>query len=323
MSPRWWSRPWSPQLRKNQRERPPGVSVPVSTVGLGAALRWLAAGEEGQVSRAGAPGGRGAPRRRWCNRERQARGRRQSSAHGTLRRPPEPSVPSGLPRDPSDAIVPQSPAVLGAATLPHGPARTWQFAPSRWAPRHEAWSPTLPGRTGSATDRQGPVPVPPGARPSVSPPPSQRWRGGRFATPFSDGSVWGQGGFGYSGTEVPTYAYRCDSGHDFEVVQPITAAPLTSCSVCAAPVHRVVFPVGIVFKGQGFYKTDSRSSSSGLIGPASSASNNGAAVKPAEPSEAAKPATQSEGDTTKSSKETQPSVPTTTGGAAAGGGKNG
>lgn len=60
--------------------------------------------------------------------------------------------------------------------------------------------------------------------------------------------------------EVPTYAYRCDALHEFEVVQPIVAAPLSSCPSCGLPVRRVVFPVGIVFKGQGFYKTDSRSS---------------------------------------------------------------
>lgn len=68
-------------------------------------------------------------------------------------------------------------------------------------------------------------------------------------------------------TEVPTYAYRCEAGHEFEVVQSITDDALKSCSVCGAPVRRMVFPVGIVFKGQGFYKTDSRSSTSSSIGP--------------------------------------------------------
>ncbi|MGH7692124.1 MAG: FmdB family zinc ribbon protein [Candidatus Dormibacteria bacterium] len=62
---------------------------------------------------------------------------------------------------------------------------------------------------------------------------------------------------------MPTYAYRCEAGHQFEAVQGITEPALTSCTVCALPVRRVVFPVGIVFKGQGFYKNDSRPSDSG------------------------------------------------------------
>ncbi len=125
---------------------------------------------------------------------------------------------------------------------------------------------------------------------------------------------------------MPTYAYRCDSGHEFEVVQPITAAPLTDCGVCAGPVHRVVFPVGIVFKGQGFYKTDSRSSSSGAIGPAAATAGNGTVAKTGDRADATKPAAEpaakSETDATKSSKESTPSVATTTGGAG-GGGKDG
>lgn len=69
---------------------------------------------------------------------------------------------------------------------------------------------------------------------------------------------------------MPTYAYRCAAGHQFETVQGITDPPLTKCATCGLPVRRVVFPVGIVFKGQGFYKNDSRSSSSSSIAPASS-----------------------------------------------------
>lgn len=57
---------------------------------------------------------------------------------------------------------------------------------------------------------------------------------------------------------MPTYGYRCDNHHQFEAWQPITDPPLTVCPQCHAPLHRVFYPVGIVFKGQGFYKTDSR-----------------------------------------------------------------
>jgi putative FmdB family regulatory protein len=69
---------------------------------------------------------------------------------------------------------------------------------------------------------------------------------------------------------VPTYAYRCEAGHQFEAVQGITEPALTNCITCSLPVRRMVFPVGIVFKGQGFYKNDSRSSSSSSIGTATS-----------------------------------------------------
>ncbi len=67
---------------------------------------------------------------------------------------------------------------------------------------------------------------------------------------------------------MPVYGYRCGRGHHFEVQQRITEAPLSQCPECGAPVTRVFYPVGIIFKGGGFYKTDSRGSSSdGSITP--------------------------------------------------------
>lgn len=70
---------------------------------------------------------------------------------------------------------------------------------------------------------------------------------------------------------MPIYGYRCTRGHQFEVQQRITEPPLTQCPECGAPVTRVFYPVGIIFKGGGFYKTDSRGSSSdGSITPAES-----------------------------------------------------
>jgi putative FmdB family regulatory protein len=67
---------------------------------------------------------------------------------------------------------------------------------------------------------------------------------------------------------MPVYGYRCTRGHHFEVQQRITEAPLTQCPECGAPVTRVFYPVGIIFKGGGFYKTDSRGSSNdGSITP--------------------------------------------------------
>src|SRR4030081_3642031 len=68
---------------------------------------------------------------------------------------------------------------------------------------------------------------------------------------------------------MPVYGYRCSRDHHFEIQQRITEPPLTQCPECGAPVTRVFYPVGIIFKGGGFYKTDSRGSSSdGSITPA-------------------------------------------------------
>ena len=64
---------------------------------------------------------------------------------------------------------------------------------------------------------------------------------------------------------MPVYGYRCSRGHHFEVTQRITDAPLTECPECGAPVTRVFYPVGIVFKGSGFYKTDSRGTSTSTV----------------------------------------------------------
>jgi putative FmdB family regulatory protein len=58
---------------------------------------------------------------------------------------------------------------------------------------------------------------------------------------------------------MPTYTYQCDScGHQFEAVQRFTDDPLTECPECGASIRRVIQPVGVVFKGSGWYITDSR-----------------------------------------------------------------
>ncbi len=58
---------------------------------------------------------------------------------------------------------------------------------------------------------------------------------------------------------MPTYEYACtECGNRIEVVQSISEAPLTTCTVCGGVLRKVFSPVGIVFKGSGFYRTDSR-----------------------------------------------------------------
>lgn len=66
-----------------------------------------------------------------------------------------------------------------------------------------------------------------------------------------------------TGGTVPTYEYRCkDCGQHIEVVQSFSDESLTECGSCGGVLRKVFSPVGIVFKGSGFYKTDSRSGGS-------------------------------------------------------------
>jgi putative FmdB family regulatory protein len=58
---------------------------------------------------------------------------------------------------------------------------------------------------------------------------------------------------------VPTYQYACTAcDHRFEAVQSFSDASLTVCPVCEGSLRKVFSSVGIVFKGSGFYRTDSR-----------------------------------------------------------------
>ena len=61
---------------------------------------------------------------------------------------------------------------------------------------------------------------------------------------------------------MPTYQYRCTAcGEPLEVVQSFTDDPLTECPDCGGELRKVFSSVGIVFKGSGFYRTDSRAGS--------------------------------------------------------------
>ena len=91
---------------------------------------------------------------------------------------------------------------------------------------------------------------------------------------------------------MPIYEYECDvCGIRFERTQRITEDPLKTCPECAGRVHRVLQPVGIIFKGSGFYVTDHRASSPTAT-PGESKFNGGdSSVKPSEKkTEAAAPA---------------------------------
>ena len=55
---------------------------------------------------------------------------------------------------------------------------------------------------------------------------------------------------------MPIYEYRCETGHNFEVMQRMSDDSLETCPEDGAPVQRVFHPVAIHFKGKGFYNTD-------------------------------------------------------------------
>jgi len=72
---------------------------------------------------------------------------------------------------------------------------------------------------------------------------------------------------------VPTYQYACtECDHRFDAVQSFSDPSLTECPVCGGKLRKVFSSVGIVFKGSGFYRTDSRSGSGSAVAKAESGS---------------------------------------------------
>lgn len=81
---------------------------------------------------------------------------------------------------------------------------------------------------------------------------------------------------------MPIYEYRCQNGHEFEVLQAMSDDPVETCEQCGAPVERVFHPVAVHFKGSGFYSTDYKnkgkaSAKSGNEGGESGSSDSGPA----------------------------------------------
>jgi putative FmdB family regulatory protein len=72
---------------------------------------------------------------------------------------------------------------------------------------------------------------------------------------------------------MPTYEYECQSCHErVEAVQKFHDPALTTCELCGGDLRKVFSAVGIVFKGSGFYKNDSRGTSKSSTPPASTPS---------------------------------------------------
>ena len=59
---------------------------------------------------------------------------------------------------------------------------------------------------------------------------------------------------------MPIYGYRCEQcGHEVELLQSMSDEPLRVCPNCMGPLRKMIYPVGIVFKGSGYYTTDYKS----------------------------------------------------------------
>jgi putative FmdB family regulatory protein len=122
-------------------------------------------------------------------------------------------------------------------------------------------------------------------------------------------------------SSMPTYEYACTScGEHLDAVQSFSDDPLTTCPNCGGQLRKVFGAVGIVLKGSGFYKTDSRSSSSASRSGSSSNESGGK-----ESGSSGESSSSSEGSANKSdkgdkgdAKKTEPKKSETKAGAAAG-----
>jgi putative FmdB family regulatory protein len=83
---------------------------------------------------------------------------------------------------------------------------------------------------------------------------------------------------------MPTYQYACtnpECGNQFELVQSFTDPAASTCPVCGQPVRKRYGSVGVVFKGSGFYRTDSRAAAS-ASSPSNAKSESSSESKPSE-----------------------------------------
>ena len=102
---------------------------------------------------------------------------------------------------------------------------------------------------------------------------------------------------------MPTYAYACkDCGHAFDIVQSFSDDALTVCPECGGTLRKQFNAVGVVFKGSGFYRTDSRDSATKANGAADKKPDTKPAESTSTSSEtpAAKPAASTSSSTTTS-----------------------
>ena len=105
---------------------------------------------------------------------------------------------------------------------------------------------------------------------------------------------------------MPTYGYRCTAcKHEFERIQKMSDPPVAECESCGQPVKKILYPVGIAFKGTGFYVNDYKPSVAKT--PSAPASTTETKTETPAPAPAA---TSTETKTESKPAETKPATPT-------------
>ncbi|MDN3461523.1 FmdB family zinc ribbon protein [Kocuria sp. APC 4018] len=113
---------------------------------------------------------------------------------------------------------------------------------------------------------------------------------------------------------MPVYAYACkDCGHAFDIRQSFSDDALTVCPECGGVLRKKFNSVGVVFKGSGFYRTDSRSGASGDAGTASASGSAGGSGSPGGSGSSGDSAATGSGSGSSGNAASTPSVPSTTG----------
>lgn len=105
---------------------------------------------------------------------------------------------------------------------------------------------------------------------------------------------------------MPTYEYHCTKcGHNLEAFQRFSDPALTTCPDCQGSLRKVFSPVGIVFKGSGFYATDNRTKgkTAAAVPPATTTSSSEAGSSSEASTPASTPATSTGGDSGSSTTE--------------------
>ena len=87
---------------------------------------------------------------------------------------------------------------------------------------------------------------------------------------------------------MPIYGYKCTQcGHSLEAFQNMSDAPLRTCPECQGPLQKQIYPVGVVFKGSGFYSTDYKAAAGSKNGSSEgSSSEKSETAKPEKPAPA-------------------------------------
>ena len=119
---------------------------------------------------------------------------------------------------------------------------------------------------------------------------------------------------------MPTYQYVCtECGGQLEAVQKFTDEALTVHDDCGGRLRKVFSPVGIVFKGSGFYRTDSRKSDSAASVPAASKSGSDSSASSSSSGDSSGSSSKSGGDSSASSSSSASSASSSSSGSSSGG----